>query len=378
MRIPLSRPSIGNPELKMVSRVFESGWLGEGKFTGMFEERIAAFTGAKHAVAVNTGTSALHLAMDALGIGKGDEVILPSLTFSSDPMAVVFCGAKPVFCDIDEDTLNIDPKKIGKLITPRTKAVMPTDFAGLLCDVKAIRRVIGRRNIKIIRDASHSFGSTSRSKVTGLLPDEDAVCCSFDPIKNLTCGEGGVILLKDGDIAEKIRSQKNLGYKKAAWSAFTIKRDVGRRVMQKGFRYHMSNINAAIGLAQLKRFEKLARKKQAIAKRYDGLLAKNENITLLKRNYDNIVPFMYIIRANAKDRDDLIKYLNDHDIHAALRYYPCHLQPFFRQGRKRLPVTERIAKEILSIPLFYDLTMKQVKRITSLINDYYGKGKMRR
>jgi perosamine synthetase len=164
-----------------------------------------------------------------------------------------------------------------------------------------------------------------------------------------------------------------LGIVKSTWYSFSKKKMEDRRVEQMGFRYHMSNVNAAIGLAQLKKFKKFVAKRHLLAKRYDELLGKNKHITLFKRDYNQIVPFMYIIRVNATDRDPLIKYLIEKGIHAGLRYYPCHLQPFFghRQSR-RLPVTEQVAEEMLSIPLFTDLTLKQAQRIATTINAYFN------
>lgn len=375
MIIPMNRPSIGNAELKLVAEVFRSGWLGEGSYTELFEKAIAAFTAAPCVVAVNTGTSALHLALHAFGIGRGDEVILPSMTFVSDPQAVLMCGAKPVFCDIDRRTLNASAQTVAPLITKRTRAIMPTDFAGLPCNVRAIRRVVGDRDIKIIRDASHSFGSTLEGKAVGVFAGEDATCFSFDPIKNATCGEGGAILLKDRDTAARLRSQKMLGIVRGSWYSFSKKKVEDRRVIQQGFRYHMSNINAAIGLVQMKRFKTLAKKKQLLARRYDELFTPNRKIRLFKRAYDDIVPFMYIIRVPAGERDSLIAYLIDNGIYAGLRYFPCHLQPYFSTpARRALPVTEQLAREMVSIPLYTDLTMKQAERIASAVNRYCKAG----
>ncbi len=370
MTIPMAKPSAGKDELKLLTEVFSSGWLGEGHLTEKFEKRIAAYTGAAHVVAVNTGTSALHLALRAFGVGRGDEVILPSMTFVSDPQAVIMCGAKPVFCDMNEETLNADPKHITKLCTTRTRAVMPTDFAGLPCNVRAIRKAVGKKPIKIIRDASHSFGSKINGNIVGVSAGEDATCFSFDPIKNLTCGEGGAILLRDGKLADMLRSKKMLGIVRSSWFSFSRKKVEDRRVVQEGFRYHMSNINAAIGLVQLKKFKAMARRRQALAQRYDELLENNRNVSIFRRDYENIVPFMYIIRVSPDDRDELISHLVNAGIHAGLRYFPCHLQPFFK-AKTRLPVTERLAQEMISIPLFSGLTVREVRRIVSLINAYY-------
>ncbi|MCX7715372.1 MAG: DegT/DnrJ/EryC1/StrS family aminotransferase [Clostridia bacterium] len=367
----MSKPSVGKAELSMIAEVFKSGWLGEGHITELFEKQLEKLTGAPHVIAVNTGTSALHLALYSLGISSGDEVILPSMTFVSDPMAVIMCGARPVFCDIDPETLNIDPRKIKPLLTSRTRAIMPTDFAGVPVDIPAIRRVIGKRDIKIIRDASHSFGSLIQGRHIGVWLGEDATCFSFDPIKNLTCGEGGAILVQDEKLAANLRCQKMLGMKRTTWQSLSKKTVEDRRVVQQGFRYHMSNINAAIGLAQLRQFKRFAARRRKLAKLYDQLLSKNSQVKIFKRDYDTIIPFMYIIRVKPEHRDDLIAYLAQNSIHAGLRYYPCHLQKFFGHQGRRLPVTEQLAREMLSIPLFPGLTEKQVRFVVSKIQAFF-------
>ncbi len=372
MTIPMARPSTGTAELKQIQAVFKSGWLGEGHVTELFEKALGEFTGARHIVAVNTGTSALHLALHALGAGPGDEVVLPSMTFVSDPQAVLMCGARPVFCDIEENTLNVDPHKIKPLLTPKTRAVMPTDFAGLPCDVRAIRRAIGRSDIKIIRDASHSFGSKIKGKPVGIRAGEDATCFSFDPIKNLTCGEGGAILVKTASAAARLRSQKMLGIIRSTWQSFSKKKVEDRRVVQHGFRYHMSNINAAIGLAQLQQFAAFAEKRQKLAVLYDELLQPLPDITLFKRDYAAVVPFMYIIRVAARERDNLISFLVANGVHAGLRYFPCHLQPFFKHAGAALPVTEQLAQEMLSIPLYHGMRESQVHAVAALIKKFFS------
>lgn len=372
MNILMSKPSVGKAELELVEEVFRSGWLGEGKVTEDFEKSIAAFTGARHVVAVNTGTSALHLALHALGVGRGDEVILPSMTFVSDPMAVMLCGAKPVFCDIRADTLNLDPRQIPALLTKRTRVVMPTDFAGLPSDVKAIRKALGKRDIKIVRDACHSFGSMVDGNRVGVSAGEDITCFSFDPIKNLTCGEGGAIVLKDASLLETVRSRKILGMVRSTWQSLSKKKVEDRRVVQEGFRYHLSNINAAIGVAQMRRFPGFLKKRQERAQLYDRLFASSRHVSVFKRDYRKVAPFMYIIRVPAQVRNELIEYLVNNGIHAGLRYYPCHLQPFFGRRPPSLPVTERLAEEMLSIPLYSKLTARQVRWIVSRINAFFA------
>lgn len=371
MHIPMSRPSLSASEIELVTEVFDSGWLGEGEYTERFEKSVAALVQATDMVAVNTGTSALHLSLEALGIGPDDEVILPSFTYAADAMAVRMCGAKPLFCEIDPMTLNLDPDHMASLTGNRCRAIMPTDYAGLPCDIGIIRKRIGARDIKIIRDASHSFGSRINGKIVGAWNGEDITCFSFDPIKNLTCGEGGGIVVNSPELAAKLRIMKRLGFERSPWTSFSGNTVTENQVTQTGFRYHLSNINAAIGLAQLKRFGEIIENKQRLAKTYHVLLDKHPMIHLFERDYDQIVPFMFVIRVEAKHRDKLIRYLNSRGIHAGLRYTPCHLHPLFRNDRISLPVTEKICQEILSLPLYPDMSSDNIKEVVDATKSYF-------
>ena len=372
MRIPMSRPFLTEAEVQAVREVFESGWLGEGDRTAEFEGTLKEYTGSLHVVAVNNGTSAIHLALDVLGVGPGDEVILPSFTFASDPMAVLLCGATPVFADIDPHTLNLDPRRIEPHITPRTRVVMPTDYAGLPADIQGTRRVLGDRDIKIVRDAAHSFGSYINGRPVGIWCGEDATCFSFDAIKNLTCGEGGAVLVSTDELADRIRRKKTLGFKvgsrtRAPGSAVKV-----RGVIETGYRYHMSDINAAIGLAQFRRFPEIAEKKRKVARQYDRLLADCQPVRTFPRNYEEVVPFIYPVRVSSSRRDRLIESLARNGIHADLRYSPCHQEPLFAQERSELPVTEAVAREIICLPIYAGLETGEVEEIVSLIKDYLG------
>jgi perosamine synthetase len=379
VKIPMSRPSVGALELEAVRRVFESGWLGEGPLTAEFERRVAALTGAPHAVAVNTGTSALHLALYVLGVGPGDEVIVPSLTFVADPMVVRLCGATPVFAEIEPGSLNLDPRALPALLTRRTRAVLPTDYAGLPADVRAMRRALrgsGKR-VRIVRDASHSFGSLLDGRMVGVWAGEDLTCLSFDPIKNVTCGEGGVILTRSAPLARRLRALKRLGQQEGSWSRFARGRERNNRVAATGFRYHLSDINAAIGLTQLDRLEALLDVRRRRAKRYDDRLTGVAGITRLGRDYDRIVPFMYVIRVPAEVRDGLVAFLGENGVHSGLRYSPCHLQPAFRRRGQSLPVTEQVTREMLSLPLYADLPEDAVDRVAGLVASYLGRARRR-
>jgi perosamine synthetase len=373
VKIPMSRPSVGAQELEAVRRVFESGWLGEGPLTAELERRVAALTGAPHAVAVNTGTSALHLALYVLGVGPGDEVIVPSLTFIADPMVVRLCGATPVFAEIEPGSLNLDPRALSARLTRRTRVVLPTDYAGLPADVRAMRRALRGKRVRFVRDASHSFGSLLDGRMVGVWAGEDLTCLSFDPIKNVTCGEGGMILARSASLARRLRALKRLGQQEGSWSRFARGRERNNRVAATGFRYHLSDINAAIGLTQLDRLEALLDVRRRQAKRYDERLAGVAGVTRLRRDYDQIVPFMYVIRVPAGERDGLVAFLGEQGVHSGLRYAPCHLQPAFRRRGQSLPVTEQLTREMLSLPLYADLSEDAVDRVAELVRSYLGR-----
>lgn len=371
--IPLSRPSVGEEELEGIRAVLESGWLGEGRPVAEFEAWLSQYTGCPHVVAVSTGTAALHLALRACGIQAGDEVVMPSFTFVADAMAVRMCGATPVFCDIEERSLNIDCSQVAAHLTSRTRAVMPTDYAGLPVDTQSIRKVLGDPGVRIIRDASHSFGSRLDGRPLGLMDGDDLTCFSFDPIKNITCGEGGAILLREENLDRTLRAMRRLGLRESAWDGFKTGSVVASVATQDGFRYHMSNINAAIGLVQAGRAGALLERRRQIARLYDTLLGGLPHLGLLPRNYDEVCPFMYVVRVDEGHRDGLVEHLSRHGIHAGLRYIPCHMHPLFADAKcAALPVTERIAQEAVSIPLYYGLSDENVGAIAARIREYLG------
>ena len=245
--IPVHRPSLGPEELAAVSRVFDSRWLGMGAEVREFEQKLREYLRVKHVIAVGSGTAALHLALAAAGVGDGDEVIVPSLTFASSVQAIVAVGARPVFCEVEEATVNIDVGDARRRVTPRTKAVMPVHYAGEACDMAAIAALAGRHGLKIVEDAAHAFGSTCRGRKIGTFGD--ATCFSFDPIKNITCGEGGAIATDDDGIAARLLPMRNVGIDKDRWGRREARRPWAYEVVCEGYRYHMSNMNASMRLS---------------------------------------------------------------------------------------------------------------------------------
>ncbi|MBU1929623.1 MAG: DegT/DnrJ/EryC1/StrS family aminotransferase [Candidatus Omnitrophica bacterium] len=366
--IPVSRPSIGRDELAGIDEVFKTGWLGLGKWVFEFENVIKDYIGARNVIAVNTGTTALHLGLDALGVERGDEVIVPSLTFAASIQAIVLCGARPVFCEVSADTLNVDVSDIKRKINSRTKAIMPVHYCGLPCDMDAILDIARRNKLKVVEDAAHAFGSTYKGKKVGSFGD--LTCFSFDPIKNITCGEGGAITTSDDELAQLIYKKRILGIDKDTWSRYKHKRDWFYNVTTLGFRYHMSNINAAIGLAQFKKLHRFIARKKEIVKIYDRQLGKIKGLKLLKKDYINTAPFNYIIRIE-KNRDALMDFLKKEGIDSGVHYIPNHLQPFFKRYSLSLPVTEKVWQEIITLPLYSDMTDGDVLRVISGINKFF-------
>ncbi len=366
--IPVSRPSIGEEELSAVKKVFDTGWLGMGSFVKEFEDSISRLIGAPFVIAVNTGTTALHLALDALGIGRGDEVLVPSLTFVATLQAITSTGATPVFCDIEPDTLNIDIKDVERKVSSRAKAVIPVHYRGVPCDMDALMALAKQKGLKVVEDAAHAFGSYYKGRPIGSFGD--ATCFSFDPIKVITCGEGGAIAVRDEALASLIQKKRILGIDKDTWSRYKHERSWFYDVLVQGYRYHMSNINAAIGLEQLKKIDPFIKARTGIAKRYDEALSGIPGIELIKTDYSGVALFMYIIKVK-KDREGLMAHLRENGVDSGIHYIPSHLFTLYKDIPAKLPATEKVWEEILTLPLYPDLSAEGQAKVISSIRSYF-------
>ena len=363
--IPVSRPSLGEAELASVKTVFDSGWLGLGAQVFEFEQALQKFLNAKHVVCTNTGTTAIHLALDALGIGKGDEVIVPSFTYVATIQAITATGATPVFCDIHADNLNIDTKEIKRKITRRTKAILPVHYRGFPCEMDEIGELAKKKNLFVIEDAAHAFGSSYKGKKIGSFGD--ITCFSFDPIKNITCGEGGAVVFQDDSLLEKIQQKRILGIDKDTWSRYRNERSWFYDVVTQGYRYHMSNISAAVGLIQLKKFDRMNQRKIEVAQKYDSAFEGVEGITLLRNDdYRDIGLFVYILKVK-KGRNELMDHLARKGVGSGIHYIPSHIFSFYKKEAVSLPITEQIYDEILTLPLFPDITDSQIERVIDAV-----------
>lgn len=368
--IKVARGCCGEEELAQVKEAFEYGYFGLAYKTNEFEAEIAKYLGTeRQVIATNTGTTALHLALDTIGIGPGDEVIMPSFTFVATAQAVKMCGGIPVFCEVDRDSFLIDIEDVKRKLTDRTKAIIPVHYAGNVCDMDALMKLREETGIRIVEDAAHAFGSTYRGKMVGSFGD--ITCFSFDSIKVMTCGDGGAILTDDPAFTELSREKRLLGIdRKTMQVTDWKKRSWAYDVPTIGYRYHLGNINAAIGLAQIKKVDRFIKRRRELCHLYDEKLSGIPGIEKRAVSYDEITPFMYVIRVKNDRRNDLKDYLTEHDIESGISYIPCHTFSLFSEGDNKLPVTDEIYHEILCLPLHYEVTDENVIEVADCIRSF--------
>jgi perosamine synthetase len=354
--IPINAPQVGEEEIEAVAKVLRSGvlthGLGEGPMVKKFEEDFAKFVEAKYALAVNSGTAALHMAVVGAGVEPGDEVILPSFTFVATAEAVVMAGAKPIFVDIDAETYNISPEKIGKNVTKKTKAVIAVDLYGSPSDLKPIREIADKHGLRIIEDAAQAHGAVYNGKPVGAYAD--ITCWSFYASKNMTTGEGGMITTNDAEMAEKFKLLRSHGEKEKYKSILL------------GHNYRMPEIQAAIGCVQLAKLPNFLAKRRENAERLTAKLeeAKNLRLPIEPRDCRNSW-HLYTVRlkdAKREERDAVVQRLRNKGIGAEV-YYTCpiHVMPYYRKfGKFKLPETEKASEQVFSLPVHPGVTLKQI------------------
>lgn len=369
--IRLSKSIVGEQEAKEVSRILlEDGYLGMGAEVARFEKDIANYLSISfdNVVCVNSGTAALHLAVDAV-TEPGDEVLVPSLTFLSSFQAISACGAIPVSCEVYEDTLTIDLNDAESRITSRTKAIMAVHYASNLVDLDELYKLAKKYNLRVIEDAAHAFGCEYKNVKVGSVGD--IVCFSFDGIKNITSGEGGAIVTFNERILNIVKDTRLLGIEKDSDKRYLGERSWDFDVTRQGFRYHMSNIFAAIGRVQLSRFEhEFAPKRMDICRAYINALSDVQNIELLAYDSNSkIIPHIFPIMVSSNKRDELKNVLEINGIPTGIHYKPNHLLSFYATG-VNLPKTENVYSKILTLPLHPELEIQTVNIICNLIKDF--------
>lgn len=371
--IRLSKSVMGKKETHAVSKVIlQDGYLGMGKWVQSFEERLKTFIGCdnRHVLCVNSGTAALHLAVMAAGLKSGDEVLVQSLTFVATFQAVSAAGAKPVPCEIIPETCTLDLQYAEKKITERTKAVMPVHYASRTGNLDDVYTFAEKHHLRVIEDAAHAFGTLYHGKKIGSFGD--IACFSFDGIKNITSGEGGAVVTSDEKVAQFVRDARLLGVHKDTEKRYQGERSWEFDVSHQGYRYHMSNLFAALGIIQLERFEtEFKPARQRLAKRYNEALKNIKSIVLFSDDYTTTVPHLFVIRVKGGKRDVLRRHLLDNGIECGVHYYPNHLLSFYGGGKDRLPVTEKVHNELLSIPLHPEITEEEQDVIIKTIKGFF-------
>lgn len=364
MQIPVSKPALIGREKEYVTDCIESSWISStGKYISLFEEEFARYLGVRHALSCCNGTVALHLALLALGIGAGDEVIIPTLTYVATANAVRYMGATPVLADSDAETWNIDPEKIESLITQRTKAIIPVSLYGHPCEMDTIMEIAKRHALFVVEDAAEALGSKYRGRPCGSMADVSTF--SFYGNKTITTGEGGMVVTNDDALAQKIRLLKGQGMdpKRRYWFPVV------------GYNYRMTNIEAAIGLAQLENVEKFVEKRRTIARWYGKYLADVPGITLpVEKDYAHHSYWMYSILIEegfGKSRDDVMEHLLEKGVETRPFFYPMHIMPVYEDpDAEYLKTAVGIAEKGINLPTYYELSEEDVSAIAGILKEY--------
>jgi len=355
--IPITRPSVGEEEAKAAGEAVLSGWLSQGTRVQGFEEAVARYVGAPHAVATSNCTTALHLALIAAGVGRGDQVICPSFSFIATANAILHAGAEPVFVDIEPDTYNLDPERIEAALTPKTRAIVPVDQIGLAADIPAVGEIARRHGLLVVEDAAPSLGATVGRQRVGAL--SDFTCFSFHPRKSITTGEGGMITTPDAEAAARLRRLRSHGASTSDLSRHRSGALDFEEYAELGFNYRMTDIQAAIGLVQMNRLDDILAERRRLAHRYIERLADLEGAVAPTEPAGRLHTFQsFCVRLPSGTRSRVMADLAAAGISSRRGVMAIHLEPFYRalSPGMRLPETEGAAADTLLLPLFAGMT----------------------
>jgi perosamine synthetase len=367
--LPYGRQTIDEADVAAVVQTLRSDWLTTGPKVAEFEKALAAAAGAAEAVAVSTGTAALHAAMYALGVGRGDEVLVTTMTFAASANCAAFLGATPVFVDVDPDTLLIDLRQVEARITPRTKAVVAVDYAGHPCDYDALNAITQKHGLALVDDACHAIGGCYRGRPVGSLATLSAF--SFHPVKHVATGEGGAVTTGDAELARRLRLFRNHGItsdfrERAAQGAFAYE------MVDLGYNYRLSDIQCALGITQLAKLPASVARRQAIARQYDEAFDEWPSVKpLAVRNDVSHAYHLYVVRLDLEaltvDRAAIFRALRAEGIGVNVHYLPVHLHPYYQNkfgtGKGLCPVAEAAYERLLSLPMFPGMTDDDVRDV---------------
>ena len=367
--IPFHKPHITQKELDEVSETIESGWLTMGPKTLEFENTFKNYIGSQFAISVNSATAALHLALNAVGVGKDDEVLIPANTFIATAEAVVYSGAIPILCDIEPKYHNIDVNLIESKITSNTKAIIPVHFGGHPCEMDEIMRIAKQYNLKVIEDAAHALPSSYKNQKIGSF--SDAVCFSFYATKTLSTGEGGMVTTNNNNIAEKVRIQRLHGINGDAWKRYENGNDWYYEVIDLGYKYNTTDIQSAMGLVQLEKLEWMRDERKKISEKY--INAFREKLSFIDQNSKNETSWhLFVLKIG--NRDELHRKLKEKGISTSVHFIPIHKHPYYKNrfsfNNENFPVANLVFEQSLSLPIYPGLGELEVEYIIKYVLEY--------
>lgn len=374
--IPYNLPFIGPEEIAAVTAVLQSNWITTGPRVQEFQDAFKSYIGTKHALAVDSCTAGLHVALAALGVGQGDEVIVPDMTFCATANVVMHLKARPVIADVTRETYHIDPRDIERRITRRTKAIIPVHYGGQLCDMDSILDIAKEHNLVVIEDSAHTIGVKYKNRMVGTIGR--ATVFSFYATKNMTTAEGGMITTNDDALAEKIRILTLHGISKDAWKRYSAEGSWYYQVVAEGYKYNMTDLEAALGLVQLKRLPEFIARRQELAKRLDAGLKSISGIRIpTTLAYNDHGWHLYVIEVEEEEsgvsRDQFILNMRDRGIGTSVHFIPLHRHPLYQKtlgvGSLQYPTSEKVFRRIVSLPLYPRMQDEDVDRVCQAVRE---------
>ena len=374
--LPFHTADLGDEEIAEVVGVLRSGWLTTGPKAKEFEQQFAAMVGAQHAVAVNSCTAALHLALEATGLREGDEVLVPTMTFAATAEVVTYFKAKPVLIDCVQDTLNLDTDRIEEAITDKTRAIIPVHFAGHPCDMEKIQSIARAQGLHVIEDAAHALPARYQGKMVGGFAD--STCFSFYATKNITTGEGGMVTTNNAEWAARIRMMSLHGLSRDAWNRYSAEGSWYYEILSPGFKYNLTDIAAALGLAQLKKCDRFWKARERYATRYhEGFRDLPEIICPQAASHVQHAWHLYVIQLDLDrlriTRNEFIRQLQQAGIGCSVHFIPLHLHPYYRDmwgyQPNDLPVSNMVFQRIISLPLYSKMTEADNDRVIDTVRN---------
>jgi dTDP-4-amino-4,6-dideoxygalactose transaminase len=372
--LPFHVPDIGEDEIQGVVETLRSGWLTTGPKTKQFEEDFARYIGCRYAVAVNSCTAALHLALEAVGVTTGDEVLLPTMTFAATAEVVRYLNATPVLVDCQPDTLNIDPMQIERVVTPKTKAIIPVHFAGHPCEMETILEIAKAHKLTVIEDAAHALPTRVQGKMVGTIGDIS--CFSFYATKTITTGEGGMATTENREWAERMRMMSLHGISKDAWKRYTAEGSWYYEILAPGYKYNLTDIAAVIGIQQLKKCDAFWRRRQQHAALYSEAFTDVPGIIVPPMVEDGQHAWhLYVIQLQLErlriDRNTFIEILKQQNIGTSVHFIPLHLHPYYRDSfgyrSEDFPHASIVFQQTVSLPIYPKMTEADIKYVSDVV-----------